>query len=371
MEDSNQALAATLHDIRERIEKFRRRRGRIGEQNTKAILIDPLLSALGWDLFEVDEVIREYRHKAPDNPVDYALFILRSPCLFVEAKDLGTDLGDRRWVSQVLGYATVVGVEWCVLTNGDEYRLYNAHAPVGVEEKLFRAVRISDLSQEEYTANTLSLLSRDKMGEKLIDVLWKAEFIDRHVKVALEDLLAGENHNLVNWIRRNRPELARAEIRESLKRADIHIDFPAVRPATSLSREEAPRRKMKATTPGPRKDKTKKRKSPRTYAVKVSDLIGAGLINPPLELEREYRDTHLRATIQSNGRVTFDGQLCNSLSLAAAMARKSVIGAPPGRKYPQTNGWTFWKYRDRATGTLKEVDAIRQEYLKRKARQEI
>ncbi len=43
--------------------------------------------------------------------------------LFVEAKDLGKDLSDRKWISQILGYATVVGAEWCVLTNGDEYRI--------------------------------------------------------------------------------------------------------------------------------------------------------------------------------------------------------------------------------------------------------
>jgi len=29
------------------------------------------------------------------------------------------------------------------------------------------------------------------------------------------------------------------------------------------------------------------------------------------------------------------------LSLAAAFARKSIIGAPEGRKYHQTNGWVF------------------------------
>src|SRR5918998_5131173 len=148
---ARQTLADTLPRLRKRIQRIQGRQESIGEQNTKAALIDPLLSALGWNMEDIDEVSREYRRKAQDNPVDYALFMLRSPRLFVEAKGLEKDLSDRKWISQVLGYATVVGVEWCVLTNGDEYRLYNAHAPVDVEQKLFRVVRISEPDQEEYT----------------------------------------------------------------------------------------------------------------------------------------------------------------------------------------------------------------------------
>jgi hypothetical protein len=149
---TRQTLTSVLPRLRKRIEKIQTRNENIGEQNTKAALIDPLLAALGWDVEDIDEVSREYRRKSQDNPVDYALFMLRSPRLFVEAKGLEKDLSDRKWISQVLGYATVVGVEWCVLTNGDEYRLYNAHAPVDVEQKLFRVIRISESDQEYYTS---------------------------------------------------------------------------------------------------------------------------------------------------------------------------------------------------------------------------
>lgn len=344
---SGQELGTVLAELRERIDRVQRRRGRIGEQNTKAILIEPLLSSLGWDLLDLSEVAREYRHQPQDNPVDYALFILRTPRLFVEAKDLGADLSDRKWVSQILGYATVVGVEWCVLTNGDEYRLYNAHAPVQVEEKLFRTVRISDPAQENSILGTLDLLSKDKMGEKLIDALWKAHFIDRHVKTDLEQLLTSDNSSLVRWIRKRRPELSPSEVRESLERADIQIEFPVIAaPPTPSSEPRQPQRKPRSTT-----------------RVQVSDLIEAGIIIPPLELERRYKGIHLTATIQQDGRVAFNGQPYNSLSTAAGMSRKSVIGTPPGHPYPQTNGWTFWRYRDLETGSLTEINVLRQRYL--------
>lgn len=114
----NPKLRALVQALAPRILTDRDRR--IGEQNTKATLIEPILEALGWDIRDWDEVHREYRSKSADSPVDYALKIMRTPRLFLEAKGLGEDLSDRKWVAQVLGYATMAGVEWCVLTDGDE-----------------------------------------------------------------------------------------------------------------------------------------------------------------------------------------------------------------------------------------------------------
>ena len=134
-------LKQALASVAERIERYRG--SRIGEQNTKSTLIAPVLRALGWNIEDMDEVHLEYRYKRQDKPVDYALLLQRKPVLFIEAKGLDEDLNDRRWASQVVSYAAVEGVEWVVLTNGDGYRIYAAHAPVDLDEKLFRSVEIS------------------------------------------------------------------------------------------------------------------------------------------------------------------------------------------------------------------------------------
>jgi hypothetical protein len=157
---TRQFLEQTIPVLRQKIDKYQRRKDLIGEQNTKAALIDSLLGALGWDVGDPDEVCREYKNKPTDNPVDYALLLLRSPRLLIEAKGFGQKVEDRKWLSQTLGYATVIGVEWCVLTNGDEYRIYNAHAPVDVEKKLFRAVCLSDEEHPGFVLDTLALLSK-------------------------------------------------------------------------------------------------------------------------------------------------------------------------------------------------------------------
>ena len=105
--------------VRKRIQQIRDRKEIIGEQNTKAALIDPILIALGWDLQEIDEVRREYRRKPQDNPVDYALFLNRTECLFIEAKSLEKDLNDRKWISQNLASRR---------TPGSRYRLHAGSA---------------------------------------------------------------------------------------------------------------------------------------------------------------------------------------------------------------------------------------------------
>lgn len=362
MSDSaRQVLTDTLPKLRKRIQKIRNRKETIGEQNTKAALIDPLLSALGWDVEDIDEVSREYRRKPQDNPVDYSLFMLRSPRLFVEAKGLEKDLSDRRWISQILGYATVVGVEWCVLTNGDEYRLYNAHAPVDVEQKLFRIVRITDTTQDEYTLDTLELLSKEKMGDNLLNVLWKAHFIDRHVSTALNDLLQNDDVSLIRLIRKKVPELTPLEIRESLKRADIRIDFPlvSVSSQSSISTEQD-----KVSHDRPSKELGQQPSKPRkAQGIQMMDLIRAGLINPPLTIEKEYLGSHLEAVIQPDGAIAFGGVSYSSPSTAAGMARKSVMNASQGEGFPATNGWVFWKYYDQNTGKLEEIALLRQRYL--------
>jgi hypothetical protein len=92
------ALRETLNKVRARIAELRANSDHLSEEETKAILIDPVLAALGWHVGELEDVRREYRAKPSDNPVDYALFVFGKPRLFIEAKALTTAL-DRKSAS--------------------------------------------------------------------------------------------------------------------------------------------------------------------------------------------------------------------------------------------------------------------------------
>ena len=248
-----QQLTRTLSRLRSKIKRFRESGDRIGEENTKATLIEPLLAALGWDIEEPDEVHREYHKKPQDSPVDYALCTSRTPHLFVEAKSLEKNLDDRRWASQIIAYATVVGVEWCVLTNGDEYRLYNAHAPVDVEEKLFRRVVLSDPATHETTEDTLDLLSKPRLRERRLTELWNAHHVDRRVQSVIERLWSKPDPAFMRLIRKHAKRLAPKDIKASLQRCRVKIDFPVEPLDARRKRKPAGRKrtgKRRAASPG-------------------------------------------------------------------------------------------------------------------------
>jgi predicted type IV restriction endonuclease len=77
----------------------RAERGPMNESNTKVLLVEPVLQALGWDTTNLDCVTRE--HKVYDGTfLDYALVAGGRPVLFVEAKAWGTTLSDPRWMAQ-------------------------------------------------------------------------------------------------------------------------------------------------------------------------------------------------------------------------------------------------------------------------------
>jgi hypothetical protein len=369
-------LAAVLAQARERV--VRHRGSAIGEQNTKATLIEPILRALGWDLEDLEEVRREYRRRPADNPVDYALHLLRTPRLFVEAKGLDENLDDRRWASQIMGYAVVAGVQWVVLTNGDEYRIYNAHAPVPVEEKLFRAIRLSE--EGARAEDVFDLIAKERMQENWIDALWNAHFVDRQLRTVIEGLFSGiPDPSLIRIVAKRVPALSRADVRAGLTRARVHLDFPIEPLGLGTSRaaglrllepepgagEGLPAPPVPRSRPQPR---SAPGRSPARTAPEVSllQLIGAGLIAPPLDLERTYLGHRVTARVEADGRVWCLGQRYESLSTAGGVARASVPGAPTGRPFPQTNGWSFWRFRD-SNGRLQPIDALRERYRRQMA----
>jgi predicted type IV restriction endonuclease len=339
--------------------KAKRYHGRgIGEQNTKASLIEPILEALGWDIRDPDEVHREFRPTGKDSPVDYALKLFRKPRLFLEAKGLGEDLGDRKWIAQVLGYAVVAGVEWCVLTDGDCYRFYNAAAPVDADEKLFCSIRLSEAAQSK-AIDTLELISRRNMEENLLDVLWSAHFVDRRVKASLQGMFESVDRSLVRLIHRKTLKLTPKEIADSLRRLDVRVELttsvPAPASSPELSREKLPTPQVAAKRA--KREVDRKGKTKAHFGVTLSDVIKAGLIKPPLPLFRKYKGRLIEATLHPDGAVEFQGTRYRSCSTAAEIARGTVTG-----RRMNTNGWSFWQCRD-SGGKPKELIAIRTEYL--------
>lgn len=220
-------LSKVITQATGRVRDYRDRRVKLTESDTIRVLILPFLEALGWDLQDVEEVRSEYRHASADNPVDYALFLHGTPALFVEAKALGVSLDDRKPLLQTLNYANAAGVDWCVLTNGAEWRIYKVHAPVAAEEKLFLIARLDDPSVEPRPiAATLSLLSRDRMRARAIDALWSEWRVDREVEQVLDTIT--EDEAFIRLVAKRTGGITQGEVRASLKRAGLRSFYPEV-----------------------------------------------------------------------------------------------------------------------------------------------
>jgi|GEM_PF-2694387 len=242
------ALEALKDEVRRRrakIAEYRARKGRLGEENTKVSLISPLLRALGWDVEDQNQVEHEYRHTPQDCPVDYALMLRGRPQVFVEAKALEESLEDRRWTNQMLTYATSAGVGWCVLTNGDEYRIYNAHARAPLEQKRLASVQVSEDATHDALVNILQLLSKEATLNQLLDEYWEASSVDRQVRDILRELLAGPDRSLARLVRKRSQGLSAGQVRLPFQRLRPSLEFAEQVVIPERSSAEKPKRRAR------------------------------------------------------------------------------------------------------------------------------
>jgi hypothetical protein len=162
--------------------------GSSNEANTKALLIEPLIAALGWDPVDLDSVEREVK-VFEGTFLDYALKIDGTARLYLEAKALGENLDDKKFIAQTLKYANNDGVIWCVLTNGRRVRVYKTNEPVAMDRKLLFEI---DLADETETAGDkaklLQLVSRAAVADGDLDRFGERVFTDGRVRQSLAAL---------------------------------------------------------------------------------------------------------------------------------------------------------------------------------------
>ena len=110
------------------------------ETRTRMALIDPLLTALGWDTSNPRLVTPEY---ASNGRADYALLSPDSPpAALVEAKKLGEALEPHRM--QMLNYSNASGVAFSGLTDGNHWELYDVFRKDTLDKRRVLELSISD-----------------------------------------------------------------------------------------------------------------------------------------------------------------------------------------------------------------------------------
>ena len=134
-------LVSTIEKLRERISRYHLELSR-NEIRTRAVLIDPMLTALGWDV--ADPMVVTVEYEVPPGRADYGLRrgLDNPPAILIEAKKLNEPLDSH--IGQLLNYALVRGVRYGCLTDGNVWEVYDVFNQVPLEEKKILSVTITD-----------------------------------------------------------------------------------------------------------------------------------------------------------------------------------------------------------------------------------
>lgn len=132
------------------------------ETRTRQVLIDPLLKELGWDVGDPSQVELELPTEKPFGnkqrlKPDYTLKLRENAIAVVEAKAFGAkNLDDANW--QAYQYAiSKPGIDYAVVTDGNEWRFMDVHKKGSVEEKLETLFTITSDSPSTCALRALKL----------------------------------------------------------------------------------------------------------------------------------------------------------------------------------------------------------------------
>jgi len=129
------------------------------EAATKQAIVLRLLSILGWDTFNIDEVTPEY--SVGGRKVDYSLRVNGANRVFIEVKKIGEELENHQ--EQLLNYSFQEGIKLAVLTNGITWWFYLPLHEGSWEQRRFYTIDIIQQDTEEIVSKFVDFLSKENI----------------------------------------------------------------------------------------------------------------------------------------------------------------------------------------------------------------
>ncbi len=142
----------------------------INESDTVTIVVDMLSDVFGYDKY--DHITSEYAIKKTF--CDLAIIIDGKARFLIECKSAGLTLKDD-FIRQATNYAADSGIDWVVLTNGVEWKVYKVHFTKPIEKELVYSFDFT-------TINSKKQSDLDNLFHLSIDAFTKNK------KSSLEDL---------------------------------------------------------------------------------------------------------------------------------------------------------------------------------------
>ena len=129
------------------------------EASTKQAVVLRMLSFLGWDIFNVDEVCPDFA--ANSSHVSYALRIEGKNKIFVEVKKISEKLDDHQ--KKFVEIASAEGADIAVLTNGVTWWFYLTSSNGSWQQKWFYSADFFKQEPDTFVPQLVDLLSMNKV----------------------------------------------------------------------------------------------------------------------------------------------------------------------------------------------------------------
>lgn len=129
--------------------------------STKQAIVIRLLSLLGWDIFDVDEVKPDHALKSVQ--VDYSLRPKNVDTVFIGVEKVGEDLSYHQ--KELLGGAYKEGVTLSVLTNGMAWWFYLSGGEGSFDQKRFCTLEILKQPPKDVAARLVELLEKNNVSK--------------------------------------------------------------------------------------------------------------------------------------------------------------------------------------------------------------
>lgn len=162
------------------------------EASTKQAVVLRLLSFLGWDIFNVEEVYPDFSTNSSN--VSYALRIRNSSKVFIEVKRAHKKLDS--YQEDLVNLAARDGVNLAILTNGITWWFYLVSASGSWKQKWFHSIDLLKEKPEIVVPNLIDLLTKSKIAKGQSLRAAKTLFQKKRQKVAADFLPEAWNHVL-------------------------------------------------------------------------------------------------------------------------------------------------------------------------------
>lgn len=173
------------------------------EEATKNAVIMPLIRTLGFDVFDLNQVIPEFTSDVgtkKGEKVDYALKIKDQICILVEAKPISVDLGQAQY-NQLFRYFSVTEARIAMLTNGQQIWFFTDIDEVNkMDKKPFFTFDLESYDDDDL--KELSKFHRDKFDINLILETAATLKYTNSAAIILSEQISAPDDELVKFIGR-------------------------------------------------------------------------------------------------------------------------------------------------------------------------